>query len=435
MNKSLRVVVILLLAFAPLISLIQPVSGAPNLAGTPVLIAYDSFTRADGSIGSTETTGPASESLSAYAWTGGAISGNKNVITPSLGSELIVNGGFDTDSNWTKETGWAISAGKASITATTNSAIFQNVLTVNRWYQTTFSLDSVSSSGLAIRHGSSYSPFYTTSGTKTYISRATALTRSGLETATTSTPSATIDNYSSKELELNSLFSTLNSSLANVVVSANLSVSTGHSGLVINLDSASSPNNFVIAYRDGANIKLEKYVAGTYTALINTAVTYVAGATLRVEKDGTTYKVFYNGTQVGTDQTITDAGIINNTIHGLFSTSSSNSFDNFYLYDNNPATATPTATSTATATHTPTGTLPPTNTPTSTPTETPTPTATWAPVIFPTLNAEEYTLSSGNTVLIERRATFGEIGVMISLLCIAVPFGVLSFTTYLNRRR
>jgi len=35
-----------------------------------------------------------------------------------LGSDLITNGGFDTDSNWTKYTGWSISGGKASCDGT-----------------------------------------------------------------------------------------------------------------------------------------------------------------------------------------------------------------------------------------------------------------------------------------------------------------------------
>ena len=61
-------------------------------------------------------------------------------------------------------------------------------------------------------------------------------------------------------------------------------------------------------------------------------MTYVAGATLRVIKDATKYRVYYNNALVGSEQTISDAGIIDNTIHGLFSTYSGNSFDNFTLW-------------------------------------------------------------------------------------------------------
>ena len=44
-----------------------------------------------------------------------------------LGDELVVNGSFDTDSNWTKGTGWTISGGKANCdgTQTGNSGLTQ----------------------------------------------------------------------------------------------------------------------------------------------------------------------------------------------------------------------------------------------------------------------------------------------------------------------
>ncbi|KKP86118.1 MAG: NOTCH2 protein, partial [Candidatus Roizmanbacteria bacterium GW2011_GWA2_35_8] len=68
----------------------------PTSTWLPTPLAYDTFTRADGAIGNSETTGPDSQTTPSLAWTGGAISSNKNVITPSLGSELVTNGGFDS---------------------------------------------------------------------------------------------------------------------------------------------------------------------------------------------------------------------------------------------------------------------------------------------------------------------------------------------------
>ncbi|HTK03410.1 MAG TPA: hypothetical protein VL401_01415, partial [Alphaproteobacteria bacterium] len=73
----------------------------PTTTWMPTPLAYDSFTRADGAIGSTETTGPDSQTTSSLAWTGGAISSNTNVITPTLGSELLTDGGLE---NWTSAT-------------------------------------------------------------------------------------------------------------------------------------------------------------------------------------------------------------------------------------------------------------------------------------------------------------------------------------------
>ena len=42
--------------------------------------------------------------------------------------------------------------------------------------------------------------------------------------------------------------------------------------------------------------------------------------------DGNNVSAYYNGTQVGTTQTVSDAGIVSNTRHGLFSTYAANTF-------------------------------------------------------------------------------------------------------------
>ncbi|KKS80326.1 MAG: hypothetical protein UV55_C0042G0001, partial [Candidatus Gottesmanbacteria bacterium GW2011_GWC1_43_10] len=146
------------------------------------------------------------------------------------------------------------------------------------------------------------------------------------------------DNLTLKPLTLSSLFSSVSTSDKDVVASADVTMTAGtQAGVVTNLDSASSPANFLIAYHDGTRVKLDKNVAGTYTNLISAIATYSAGATLRVityHSDASTLKVrvYYNNALVGTEQTVTDAGIISNTLHGLFSTYSGNTFDNFTLF-------------------------------------------------------------------------------------------------------
>lgn len=56
----------------------------------------------------------------------------------TLGPELVTNGGFDTDSGWTKGTGWAISSGQATHAAGTGSSLDQaNVVTAGKWYKVT----------------------------------------------------------------------------------------------------------------------------------------------------------------------------------------------------------------------------------------------------------------------------------------------------------
>jgi len=116
----------------------------------------------------------------------------------------------------------------------------------------------------------------------------------------------------------------------------------GLAGVATNLDSATSPTAGLVAYLhydyyNNPYVRLDKFTtASTWTRLISVSTTYSAGATLQVKtyhSDANTLKVsvYYNGAQVGTEQTVTDAGIINNTIHGMFSTYSGNTLDNFTL--------------------------------------------------------------------------------------------------------
>ena len=106
--------------------------------------------------------------------------------------------------------------------------------------------------------------------------------------------------------------------------------------MVTNLDDAATPANFLIAYHDTTNANLVKCVGGVYTSLISAAAAYAGSATIRL----ITYRVgadlmarlYYNNAFIGAEQTVSDAGIIDNTIHGLFSTYVSNTMDNFTVF-------------------------------------------------------------------------------------------------------
>jgi hypothetical protein len=61
---------------------------------------------------------------------------NRNLVrnymwTDGSGPELVTNGGFDTDTVWTKGTGWTIAAGVASHAAGTASSLYQSVPSLN----------------------------------------------------------------------------------------------------------------------------------------------------------------------------------------------------------------------------------------------------------------------------------------------------------------
>ena len=67
-----------------------------------------------------------------------AIKPNENIY----GSELVTNGDFATDSDWTKGAGWSIANGKVSRTAQSGStSTYQSVsFTANKSYKITYDL-------------------------------------------------------------------------------------------------------------------------------------------------------------------------------------------------------------------------------------------------------------------------------------------------------
>ena len=139
------------------------------------------------------------------------------------------------------------------------------------------------------------------------------------------------DDVSVKALSLPSLFSTVDTSDTDVIASVDITMTAGtQAGIVIGLDDATNPTKFLIAYHNGTNVRVEQLLSGTYSTIV-TAVAgpYADGRTLTVIKDGTTVRLYYNNLLIGTG---TCSASITGTRHGLFSTYSGNSFDNFTVF-------------------------------------------------------------------------------------------------------
>ena len=82
----------------------------------------------------------------------------------ALGSELVTNGTFDTDSNWTKGSAWSIANGKATYDDTSNSGLSQSIsFTSSKSYKITFEILS----------GSGSIAFLSSNGVTTYVTYAT----------------------------------------------------------------------------------------------------------------------------------------------------------------------------------------------------------------------------------------------------------------------
>jgi len=334
----------------------------PTATWLPTPLAYDTFATAGSTV--TETTGPDSQTTPQLTWTGGTKSGGSMSITPTEGSNLFTDGGFEnwnsaTDlTSWTEENAGSSTTNRESsivhggtystrmdIDSSNNGGIIKQIITtaVNVWIQYTW-WARTSASGKQLWNGDEYLYGVVRDPGTTWtqyvdVIRSSATNPNGkFLRYSAASSSLYVDDVSAKQLTLASLFSTVPTSDTDVVASADIVMTAGtQAGIVTNLDSTGTPANFLIAYHDGTNVHLDKNVGGTYTSLINTAATYSSGATFRVvtyHSDPTHLKVrvYYNNALVGTEQEVTDASIIGNTKHGLFSTHSGNTFDNFSLF-------------------------------------------------------------------------------------------------------
>jgi hypothetical protein len=90
-----------------------------------------------------------------------------------LGNELVVNGTFDTDSDWTKGTGWTISGGKANCdgSQTSTSPLYQNAgLTIGAAYKVIVTISNYSAGNIRIlMGGSTFGEWVNSNGEKTFI--------------------------------------------------------------------------------------------------------------------------------------------------------------------------------------------------------------------------------------------------------------------------
>jgi hypothetical protein len=309
----------------------------------------DDFNRADGAIGN---------GWNGATWT---ISGNKAINTPTLGSEQLTDPGLEAWLSATDPTNWSegiagtstvnreasvihggsfaarldidASTSIAQITQVVNSAVVGQWVRRSAWAKSNPVSKTATLATLNVFPTNEYS--YTLTGTYAQIVETRRVTAANPQMSPkraggSASSSLYFDDVSWKVLTLSTLFVSQNFNLNDVYATVKATLAAGNpAGLVLNLDSASSPANFVLAYHDGTNAYLDKCVAGTYTNLITAAATYSAGAILRVSKLGNTYKLYYNSVQIGADQTVNDAGIVSNTIHGQFSTYEGNSLDDF----------------------------------------------------------------------------------------------------------
>lgn len=120
-----------------------------------------------------------------------------------LGPELVTNGTFATDTDWTKGGTWTISSGVASVGGTSGSLTQAISLSGVSYYQVTYTVSSVSSGNVKIQFqgGSAVvGVLRTSAGTYTELLLGGAGNNTLAVVSGGTTPNATIDNISVKEL-------------------------------------------------------------------------------------------------------------------------------------------------------------------------------------------------------------------------------------------
>jgi hypothetical protein len=142
-----------------------------------------------------------------------------------------------------------------------------------------------------------------------------------------------IDDLSMNVLTRSTLVASFDAGEADLTVKADWTIIRGtHAGVIMNVDDPALPQNWVALVHAGGinNLLLIKCVNGTITQVaLQAPVTYVEGATVELRKSGSTYQMYYNSVKIGSDQTISDASIVDNTIHGLISCYPENTCDFF----------------------------------------------------------------------------------------------------------
>tara|TARA_R110000772_G_scaffold229587_1_gene340448 strand:- start:305 stop:1348 length:1044 start_codon:yes stop_codon:yes gene_type:complete len=116
-----------------------------------------------------------------------------------VGNDLAVNGDFDTDSNWTKNSNWSIFNGNAVSDGSSSGLIYQN-LSRPPVYQVSVSVSSVSAGGIQFYDGAAYSTSISVTGVSVFNVLNENSSYGFFTLRTNNGVSAEIDNVSVKQI-------------------------------------------------------------------------------------------------------------------------------------------------------------------------------------------------------------------------------------------
>ena len=249
------------------------------------------------------------------------VSGGVLVNEPTLGPELITNGGFDSDTGWTKGTGWTIESGvgKASSASSFLSQTIDG--TKDMWLFNSFTVVSITAGNARPSIGGhSQGVGITTTGNYSGSMSSNSDAYQGVYGA--SSFSGTIDNVSIKRIAVDTATSlvTLGTPKASVTVDIAVQHQGNSVGVVVNWVDES---NYVAVVHSGLKLWAVEYVAGVSYHRIAEINSFSANDKLQVISSNGTVTVKKNGTTIGSAFAL-NAALTSGTKFGLFSTYSGN---------------------------------------------------------------------------------------------------------------
>ena len=229
---------------------------------------------------------------------------------PALGPELFANGSFDTDANWTKGAGWTI-AGGVAVGSTASGRLSQNVGDAGAVYRVAYDIVTRSAGSLRAFVGQAAGDNMTAPGSYISVQAQGATDELGV---TPTSFSGTVDNLSAKEVTGTTYAYVRASSVRQIGVRM-VSLPPGNVAVSLRgfVPSPTSLDGVLVSTSSGSGapfrLGLTKVVAGVTTTLIAvTTASFVSNALIELRRTApTTYQMWYNGSQVGTDQTISDS--------------------------------------------------------------------------------------------------------------------------------
>jgi len=248
---------------------------------------------------------------------------NKAFSTIIPGADVIDDGDFGSSDGWDEGTGWAIAAGVATKTAGTASDLGQTVdpLAAGTWYRLTHKVANRTAGIITPKFGTT--PGVARSTNATFVETGVA-NGAAFDLSADASFDGDEDDVVMQPLVLADLLQLTEQNRAFAFQPVKLTIPDDtQAGVAACWDDWENPANGIIAYCNqvDAKIYLITYVAGVLAVVASAAFTYSAGTPVclyPIKDDLTVWNVKYDGNAIIKAATINDAGIISNTLHGLF---------------------------------------------------------------------------------------------------------------------